>query len=87
MNDLSQIIEHLRAAQPHMKAMGDALDRYSEGSEAIEYIRSTRGDLSKLVPIITEMIDVVSDELGCATELEDARDVLTAYGECGKAVA
>lgn len=28
MNDLSQVIEHLRAAQPHMRAMGDALSSH-----------------------------------------------------------
>lgn len=27
--NMTEVIKHLRAAQPHMKAMGDALDRYS----------------------------------------------------------
>lgn len=41
MNDLSQAIEHLRAAQPHMKAMGDALDRYAQPAMTIAQCLST----------------------------------------------
>lgn len=86
MNNVTEVIKHLRAAQPHMKAMGDALERYAlpdvpqiDRLDALvgiaEFIETAY--LLECKHIVNMLIERVSDLTGCAPELEDAACSLT----------
>ena len=76
MNDtiqLDQIIANLRAIRPEMKLMADAVTT-TQLRDVTRYIETA--DLRSCKQIIDALIIRVSDELGCAVELEDAACVL-----------
>lgn len=83
MNSMTEAINHLRAAQPHMKAMGDALERYAVPArqrlntlvEIADFIGNAT--LLECKHIINELIDRTSTITGCATELENAACALS----------
>lgn len=81
MNNMTEVIKHLRAVGPHMKAMGDALDRYSvqDRMDELVDIANFIGNASLLEckHIINELIDRTSTITGCATELENAACALS----------
>lgn len=83
MNSMTEVIKHLRAARPHMKAMGDALERYAAPAtprlDALVEIADFIGNASLLEckHLINELIDRTSTITGCATELENAACALT----------
>lgn len=93
MNSMTEVIKHLRAAQPHMQAMGDALSSHAlpDVPRKTQLIRQI-SRLDKLVGIadfigtaslleckhiINELIDRTSTITGCATDLENASCALT----------
>lgn len=75
---LEQIIDSLRAMRPHMKAMGDALNRRNRLDELVE-IETFISQASRLEckHVINMLIDRVSTLDGLAPELEDAAYSLT----------
>lgn len=83
MNSMTEVIKHLRAAQPHMQAIGDALERHAVPAfprlDTLVEIANFIGNASLLEckHIINELIDRVSTLTGCAGELEDAACALT----------
>lgn len=66
---LEQIASHLRAMQPEMKRLGDAISPVLM-VDVVAYIH--QANLVQCKTIVDALVDRVSDLVGCATELEDA---------------
>lgn len=73
MNGLAEIIDNLQAMRPDMKRMADAVTT-THLRDVTRYISTA--DLRSCKQIVDALIERVSDELGCAVELEDAACVL-----------
>lgn len=76
---LERIATHLRAMQPEMKRLGDAIEPVLM-VDVVAYIH--QANLVQLKTIVNASAERMSDLVGCATALEDASCQLAAEIEC-----
>lgn len=76
MNNLTEVIKHLRTAQPHMKAMGDALEQYANPKseyvlldEALGYALKLENTLLLLSPLFADKQGNLAESWVMATDI------------------
>jgi butyrate kinase len=73
--DLDHIIERLKEMRPDMEKLAKSVT--SDMDNVISFIQTA--DLRQCKAIVDALIVRVSDEIGCAIELEDASCILSAH--------